>query len=130
MGAKGHGTAPPSPGRVELLGDSHVTGDGGVPGHGLGREVVVAVGAVEEGLSPLAVHKVGLEDEAGARAGHGVQGAAARRGAIVHVETVGGKKHRNTTLVNALYASKDQGGPNCFRSIIKKNNQDQPQPTH
>lgn len=43
---------------------SHVTGDGGVSGHRLGREVVVAVGAVEERLSPLAVDKIGLQDEA------------------------------------------------------------------
>lgn len=57
---------------------SHVTGDGGVSGHRLGREVVVAVGAVQKRLSALAVHKVGLQDEAGARAGHGVQGAATR----------------------------------------------------
>lgn len=43
---------------------SHVTGDGGVSGHGLRRQVIVAVGAVEEGFPPLAVHKVGLNDQA------------------------------------------------------------------
>lgn len=43
---------------------SHVTGNGGVSGHRLGREVVVTVGAVEERLSPLAVDKIGLQDEA------------------------------------------------------------------
>lgn len=43
---------------------SHVTGDGGVSGHGLRRQVIVTVGAVEEGFPPLAVHKVGLNDQA------------------------------------------------------------------
>lgn len=55
---------------------SHVTGDGGVSGHRLRREVVVTVRAVEKRLSPLAVDKVGLQDEARAWAGHGVQGAS------------------------------------------------------
>lgn len=55
---------------------SHVAGDGRVAGHGLGRQVIVAVRAVEEGLSPLAVWKVGLEDEAGAWTGHGIQGTS------------------------------------------------------
>lgn len=43
---------------------SHVTGNGGVSRHGLGREVIVAVRAVEERLSPLTVDKIGLQDEA------------------------------------------------------------------
>lgn len=52
---------------------SHVTGDGRVARHGLGRQVIVAVRAVEEGLPPLAVWKVGLEDETRAWTGHGIQ---------------------------------------------------------
>lgn len=44
--------------------DSHVTSDGGVSGHGLWRQVIVAVGAVEERLPPLAVHVIGLKDQA------------------------------------------------------------------
>lgn len=71
---------------------SHVTGNGGVSGHRLGREVVVAVGAVQERLSPLAVDKISLQDEAWARAGHGVQGAATWRCAIVHIETAHGEE--------------------------------------
>lgn len=75
--------------------NSHLTGDGGVSGHGR-RDVIVAVRAVEERLSPLAVDKVGLQDESRARAGDGVQGAAAcRRRAIVHVEAA--IKHRRPT---------------------------------
>lgn len=46
------------------LEDSHVTSDGGVSGHGLWRQVIVAVGAVEERLPPLAVHVIGLKDQA------------------------------------------------------------------
>lgn len=73
--------------------NSHLTGNGGVSGHSR-RDVVVAVRAVEERLSPLAVDKVGLQDEGRARAGDGVQGAAARRRrAIVHVEAAR-EKHR------------------------------------
>lgn len=53
---------------------SHVAGDGRVAGHGLGRQVIVAVRAVEEGLPPLVVWKVGLDDEARAWTGHGIQG--------------------------------------------------------
>lgn len=71
---------------------SHVTGNGGVSGHRLGREVVVAVGAVQERLSPLAVDKISLQDEAWARAGHGVQGAATWWCAIVHIETAHGEE--------------------------------------
>lgn len=75
--------------------NSHLTGNGGVSGHSR-RDVIVAVRAVEERLSPLAVDKVGLQDERRARAGDGVQGAAAcRRGAIVHVEAA--IKHRKET---------------------------------
>lgn len=73
---------------------SHVTGNGGVSGHRLGREVVFTVGAVEERLSPLAVDKIGLQDEAWARAGHRVQGAATWWRAIVHVETAYREKER------------------------------------
>lgn len=43
---------------------SHVASDGGVPGHGLGGQLVVAVRAVQEGFPPLAVDEVGLQDEA------------------------------------------------------------------
>lgn len=72
--------------------NSHLTGDGGVSGHRR-RDVIVAVRAVEKGLSPLAVDEVGLQDQGRARAGDGVQGAAARRRrGIVHIETAG--KHR------------------------------------
>lgn len=53
---------------------SHVTGYGGVSGHRLRRQVIVAVGAVEEGFPPLAVHKVGLKDQARTRTRHGIQG--------------------------------------------------------
>lgn len=67
---------------------SHVTGNGGVSRHGLGWEVIVAVRAVEEWLSPLTVDKIGLQDEAWARAGHWVQGASTWWCAIVHIETV------------------------------------------
>lgn len=52
----------------------HVTGNGGVPGHGLWREVIITVGAVQEGLPTLTVDKVCLENQARSRAGHGIQG--------------------------------------------------------
>lgn len=74
--------------------DSHVTGNGGVSGHRLGWEVIVTVGAVEERLSPLAVDKICLQDEAWARAGHWVQGATAWWRAIVHIKTAYGEKER------------------------------------
>ncbi len=77
---------------------SHVTGNGGVSGHRLGREVVVAVRAVQERLSPLAVDKIGLQDKAGARAGHRVQGAATWWRAIVHIKTAYGEKMRETKV--------------------------------
>lgn len=50
--------------QVEAKLHSHVTGYGGVSGHRLWGEVVVTVRAVEERLSPLAVDKIGLQDEA------------------------------------------------------------------
>lgn len=77
---------------------SHVTGNRGVSGHRLGREVVVAVGAVEERLSPLAVDKIGLQDEAWARAGHRVQWAATWWRAIVHIETAYEEKDKRTKV--------------------------------
>lgn len=64
-----------------------VTGCGGVSGRTLGWKVKVRVGAVEEGLPPLAVREVGLRDPSGAGAGLGVQGAASHRQAILHVKT-------------------------------------------
>ncbi|TNN48942.1 hypothetical protein EYF80_040832 [Liparis tanakae] len=76
--------------------DGVLRGDGGVPGHGLGRQVVVAVGAVQEGLPPLAVaREVGVEDQPRAGGGLGVQGAAAGRRAILHIEA--GRKQREKT---------------------------------
>lgn len=85
--------------------NSHLTGNGGVSGHSR-RDVVVAVRAVEERLSPLAVDKVGLQDESRARAGDGVQGAAARRRrAIVHIETA--RKHRKHRDVKQTWKKVD-----------------------
>lgn len=67
---------------------SQFRGDGGVAWHGFGRQVIVAVRAVQEGLPPLAVAgEVGVEDQARAGRRLGVQGAAAGGGAILHVET-------------------------------------------
>lgn len=67
---------------------SQFRGDGGVSWHRFGGQVIVAVRAVEEGLSPLAVTgEVRVEDQARAGGRLGVQGAAAGRGAILHVET-------------------------------------------
>lgn len=57
--------------------DSQIASCRGVPGHGLGREFIVAVGAVQEGLSPLAVLSSGLDDPAKARPNLRVQGASA-----------------------------------------------------
>lgn len=57
-------------------GCSRLTGDRGVAGHGLGRRVIVAVRAVEEGLSALAGGHPGVQHEP--RAGLRVQRAAAR----------------------------------------------------
>lgn len=63
-------------------------GDGRVPRHGLGRQVIVAVGAVEEGLPSLVVPgEVGVEDQTRAGGGLRVQGAAAGRRAILHIKT-------------------------------------------
>ncbi len=73
---------------------SHVTGNGGVSGHWLGREVVVTVRAVEERLSPLAVDKIGLQNEAWAWAGHWVKRAATWWRAIVHIKTVKEEKKK------------------------------------
>lgn len=67
---------------------SQFRGDGGVSGHGFGGQVVVAVRAVQEGLSPLAVTgEVSVEDQARAGRRLGVQGAAAGGGAILHIKT-------------------------------------------
>lgn len=66
---------------------SQFRGDGGVSWHGLGGQFIVAVWAIEEGLSALVVTwEVGVEDQTGARGGLRVQGAAARRGSILHIE--------------------------------------------
>jgi len=71
-------------------------GDGGVPGHGLGRQVVVAVGAVQERLPPMAVaREVGVEDQTRAGGGLGLQGAAAGGRAILHIEA--GRKQSKKT---------------------------------
>lgn len=73
---------------------SQFRGDGGVPWHRFGGQVIVAVGAVEKGLSPLAVTwEVGVEDQARAGGRLGVQGAAAGRGAILHVEAANRPTH-------------------------------------
>lgn len=64
--------------RLHKQPNSHLAGNGGVSGHSR-RDVIVAVGAVEERLSPLAVDEVGLQDKSRAGAGDGVQGAAACR---------------------------------------------------
>lgn len=75
-------------------------GDGGVPRHRLGRQIVVAVRAVEEGLSPLVVTgEVGVEDQARAGGGLRVQGAAAGRRAILHVKTEGKRQRRIDSLL-------------------------------
>jgi len=76
-------------------GDTHsqVAGDGGVAGHGFRGQVVVAVGAVEEGLAALAVGEAALQDQPRARAGLGVQRAPAR-GAILQVEAARGQGTR------------------------------------
>ncbi len=54
--------------------------------HRLRCKVIVAVGAVEEGFPPLAVHKVGLKDQARTRTRHGIQGTPSWWRAIVHVK--------------------------------------------
>lgn len=77
---------------------SHITGNGGVSGHWLGWEVIVTVGAVEERLSPLAVDKIGLQNEAWARAGHWVQWAATWWRSIVHIKTANGEKQNGTKV--------------------------------
>ena len=69
--------------------DSQFSDDRGVPGQlaRLGRQVVVRVRAVEEGLSALPVGpQVGVQDQAGARGRLETRGAAARRRAILHIE--------------------------------------------
>lgn len=70
-----------------LGGHSQVAGDGGVAGHGLWGQVVVAVGAVEEGLAALAVGEGALQDQPRARAGLGVQ-CPPPGGAILQVKAV------------------------------------------
>lgn len=65
----------------------YVTGNGGVPGHRLWREVIIAVRSVQEGLPALTVDKVCLENEPRSWAGHGIQGTPSRRCAIVHIKT-------------------------------------------
>ena len=88
-----------SSGRV-WVSDSQLSYDGRVSGHGFGREVVVAVGAVEEGLSPLAVaRQVGVEDQARARGRGQVGRTAARRAAIFHIEAEDGR--RDTRLASS-----------------------------
>lgn len=73
--------------------DSQVAGDGRVAGHGFWGQVVVAVGAVEEGLAALAMGEGALQDQPRTRAGLGVQRAAAR-GAILQVEAARGEGTR------------------------------------
>lgn len=65
----------------------HITGNRGVPGHRLWREVIVAVRSVQEGLPALTVDKVCLENQPRPWAGHGIQGTPSRWCAIVHIET-------------------------------------------
>lgn len=71
--------------------NSQVAGCGRVSRRTLGRKVKVRVGAVQEGFPPLAVREVGLDDPARTGAGLGVQGAAAHRQSILHVETEQGE---------------------------------------
>lgn len=72
---------------------SQVTGNGGVAGHGFRGQVVVAVGAVQEGLPALAMGEGALEDQPRARAGLGVQHAPAW-GAILQVKAARGEGTR------------------------------------
>lgn len=68
-------------------------GDGGIPWHRLGWQIIVAVRAVEEGLSPLVMaREVSVEDQTRARGRLRIQGAAAGRCAILHVKTENRKK--------------------------------------
>lgn len=83
----------------------HITGDGGVPGHRLWREVIVAIGPVEEGFPPLTVNKVSLENEPRSGACHGIQGTPSRWGAIVDVETARKEEKFNTTELTDLWAT-------------------------
>lgn len=69
---------------------SQVAGDGGVAGHGFWGQVVVAVGAVEEGLAALAVGEGALQDQPRARTGLGVQRGPAG-GAILQVKAARGE---------------------------------------
>lgn len=72
-------------------GHSQVAGDGGVAGHGFWGQVVVAVGAVEEGLAALAVGERPLQDQP--RAGLGVQ-RPPPGGAMLQVEAARGQGTR------------------------------------
>lgn len=70
---------PPAP-------DSQVAGHRRVPGQGLGQEFIVAVGAVQEGLTPLAVLGRGLDDLAKARPDVRVLSASPTRECIFQVK--------------------------------------------
>lgn len=94
---------------------SHVTGDGGVSGHRLRRQVIVAVGAVEEGFPPLAVHKVSLKDQARTRTRHGIQGTPSWRRAIVHVKATEKERKRR-------YETNKQKNNNSQNSNLGKKN--------
>lgn len=69
--------------------DSQIASHRGVPRHGFGREFIVAVGAVQEGLSSLAVLSRGLDDPAKARPSLRVQGASRARESIFQVKAEG-----------------------------------------
>lgn len=76
----------------------YVTGNGGVPGHRLWREVIIAVRSVQEGLPALTVDKVCLENEPRSWAGHGIQGTPSRRCAIVHIKTYPGMPSKGEVI--------------------------------
>lgn len=70
---------------------------GWVPWHGFWRQVIVAIGSVEEGLSALAVPRErGVKHQPGGRAGLRVQRAPTWGRAIFHIEAV---KERRDSLV-------------------------------
>lgn len=82
--------------------NSQLWGNRGVARHGFGREVVVAVWAVQEGLSPLVVSglgEVGVKYEPRARGGLRIQWTASCRRPVLHVETAAANKSKQSPWV-------------------------------
>lgn len=80
-----------------------VTGSSRVPGRTFGWKVKVRVWAVEEGFPPLAVGKVGLQDQTRAWTGLRVQGAATHWQSIFHIKTTKKKRDRENQGIRKIW---------------------------